>query len=362
MSEDAAQEKTEEPTGKRRQDFRDKGQVPKSQEVLTATGLFVGCALLWLNADLIGSTLARIMTQSYARIPTQEMDFEGAVELAGTITVSVGQLLIPIMGLLFAATLVVATLQSQGAIPKEPLKFELDKLNPISAIKEKFFSSRPLVEAGKALAKLLIVAGLVTWAAWDNAALFPALIGQEPGFVLVVFKEVTILVVTRVLPVAVVIAIADYAYESYRTYEQMKMSKEEVKEERKSSEGDPQYKAQRKRRAFEIAMGQGIRNVQKADVVITNPTHYAVALRYRKEEAPAPIVVAMGVDAWALKIRAEASRHDIPQIENRQLARLLYSQAQRGQMIPEELYSAVARVLAIIIRRRQAKTRVGISR
>lgn len=361
MSDDNAQEKTEEPTGKRRQDFREKGQVPKSQEILTATSLLAGSAVLWGWSGEMGATLGRIMRQSYGRIPTREMEFEGGMELVGSITMSVGLLLVPIMGTLFSVTLVVATIQSQGAIPKEPFKFDLNKFNPINAIQEKFFSSRPFIEAFKALAKLLIVAGLVLWGIWDRIGMFPALVGQEPGLILVVFQEVTILVVTRVLPVAVVIAVADYAYESYRTYEQMKMTKEEVKEERKSAEGDPHYKAQRKRRAYEIAMGQGIRNVKKADVVITNPTHYAVALRYRKDEAPAPIVVAMGVDAWALKIRAEASRHDIPQIENRKLARLLYAEAKRGQMIPEELYSAVARVLAIIIRRRQAK-RAAIAR
>ena len=133
----------------------------------------------------------------------------------------------------------------------------------------------------------------------------------------------------------------------------MMMSREDLKEEQKQSEGDPYMKQARKQRQREIALGQMLQNVPKADVVITNPTHYAVALRYRKNEAPAPVVVARGVDHLAMRIKTEAIRSDVPQIENRQLARALYATSKVGHMIPEDLYAAVARVLAVIWRRRR---------
>jgi flagellar biosynthetic protein FlhB len=135
----------------------------------------------------------------------------------------------------------------------------------------------------------------------------------------------------------------------------MMMTKEEVKEEGKQTEGDPHIKAARKKRAFQLAMGQALANVKKADLVITNPTHYAVAIRYRKEEASAPVVLARGVDHFAMKIRAEARRHDIPQVENRELARALYKEGRENKMIPEALFSAVAKVMAVIIRRRMIR-------
>ena len=135
----------------------------------------------------------------------------------------------------------------------------------------------------------------------------------------------------------------------------MMMSYQQLKDESKEMEGDPHMKAARKARARQIAFGQTLREVQKADLILTNPTHYAVALRYRAEEASAPTVVAKGVDHMALKIIAEAARHDIPRVENRPLARALYAVAKEGRMIPEEMYGPVAKVLAVILKRRRAR-------
>lgn len=355
MSEDGGQEKTHDPSAKRRKEFRDKGQVPKSQEVLQSFGLAIGGLVVWVFIGTIGDGLGEILSVCYSRIPTGTLSFEGAMELIGTITSIVGLMLAPIVGIMWSFVLVVTTIQTRGAFPKEPFKFDPQKFNIFSAIKEKFFSPKPFLEAFKALLKLFVIGGLVLVAMYDRLGLFPALVASTPAQTLNLMTEIAFVIFTRALPIAFAIAVIDYAYEWYRMYEKMKMTREEVKEEQKSTDGDPQIKAQRRKRQFEIAMARSIRDVQKADVVITNPTHYAVALRYRKEEAPAPIVVALGVDAWALKIRAEASRHDIPQIENRALARALYAECQRNHMIPEDMYGAVAKVLAVIIRRRARK-------
>ncbi len=355
MSDDAAQEKSHEPTAKRVKEFRDKGQVPKSQDVLQSFGLAFGGIVVYMAMPMVGRGLGEVMSLCYSRIPAAEMGFAGVAELTGSILVLVAGMLLPVVGILWALMLIVASIQSRGAFPKEPFKVDLQKFNLFTAFQEKFLSTKPLMEAFKAVLKLVLIGGLITAAMWDRRGLFTSLVTLPPGALLKVFQEIVFVILTRALPVAFFIAIVDYAYEWYRLHEKMKMTREEIKEEHKSTEGDPHLRAARKRRALEIAMARTSRNVSKADVVITNPTHYAVALRYRKSEAPAPVVVAMGVEAVALRIRAEATRHDIPQIENRTLARALYAGSKEGKMIPEELYGAVARVLAVILRRRKAR-------
>ena len=156
-------------------------------------------------------------------------------------------------------------------------------------------------------------------------------------------------------PLGIGLGVSDYAYSWWRNNEQLKRTDQELKDDLKQSDGDPHVKAARRRRAREIAASQGIRLVKDADVVVTNPTHYAIALRYRRGEDDAPIVLAKGVDHLAAKIRAEADRHGVPRIENRLLARGLYAMVDVGMRIPEEYYAAVAQVLAMVYNKRAAR-------
>ena len=354
MAEDEGQEKSFEPSAKRRQDFLDKGQVPKSMEINSSLALAASAAVMVGWAPVIGAETQHIFGILFSSIPqSAEMTAQGAVELLVSLLGRIAIALVPPVFLLWLVNAAVGAAQQRLAFPKEPFKFNPDRLNPINAIKEKFFSARPFIELGKSLLKVLLIGWLVWSAMEERFGIIPALLGEEPGAVLVAFQEMVFLVLSRALPVALVIAVLDYTYEWYRLSEQMKMTKEEMKEEQKSTDGDPHIKSARRRRQMEMAMARTVANVRKADVVITNPTHYAVALRYRKEEAPAPVVVARGVDALALRIRAEARHHDIPQIENRALARALYHQVKEGRMIPEDLYKGVAKVLAVILKRRQ---------
>jgi len=265
-----------------------------------------------------------------------------------------GILALPLFLLWLSAGLI-SGIQGQGVIPKEPLKFDLEKLNPLPGFQKLFMSSTPLVELAKGLLKL----GLIGWLVWsaveEQLGLLPELSHVTVWEVLEVHGQMAMLVVVRALPVALLIAILDYSYQWYQLHEKMMMTREEVKEEHKDMEGDPHVRAARRARAREIANVKAVRDVHRADVVVTNPTHYAVALRYDVGEAPAPIVIARGVDHVALKIKQEARRHDIPVIENRPLARALYAESKTGQMIPENLYAAVAQVLAVILRRRRAR-------
>jgi flagellar biosynthetic protein FlhB len=183
----------------------------------------------------------------------------------------------------------------------------------------------------------------------------PLLVYGSVGGVLSAQKQLAMLIISRVIGFALIVAVFDFVYQWYQLEQKMMMSPQEMKDEHKESEGDPLLRAKRRQRQREIAFAQNLRDVQTADVIVTNPTHYAIALRYRKGEAPAPRVVCKGLDHLAERMKAEARRHDIPQVENRLVARALYAQCKVGEMIPEKLYAAVAQVLALIYRRRNAR-------
>ncbi len=353
MSDDSAQEKTHEPTEKRKQEFAEKGQVARSKEIDSAAGLAVGAIVLYLWLPRIVSKEAELLYLCFSHTETHDLDYSGALNLISYVMDTLITMLAVPMAALWIGAAVIGLGQAKFVIPtKEVLKIEWEKLNPVAAMKEKWFSAQPLVELAKGLLKLFVIGWLVWSAASERIGGLPDLMLQDPWMILHAYMEMAALVILRALPVAAIVAVIDYLYQWYTNHEQMMMTKEELKEEAKQAEGDPHMRQARKQRAREIAMGQMVRNVPKADVVITNPTHYAVALRYRKDEAPAPVVVAKGVDHLALRIRTAALESDIPQIENRTLARALHASAKVGEMIPEDLYAAVAKVLAIIWRRR----------
>jgi flagellar biosynthetic protein FlhB len=355
VAEDDGQEKTHEPTDKRKKTFREKGEVPRSKEVTGSLGLAIAALVLvgTMPATLYG--IQEIFSICFRGMTEGDMDAAAASYLIGQVALSLFWVSALPLGLLWLAAGLVGGIQGQGVIPKEPIKIEFDKLNPIPGFQKLFMSSAPLVELGKGLLKL----GLIGWLVWSaveaQLGLLPELAHVSVWDLLQVHGQMAILVVMRALPVALIIAVLDFGYQWYQLHEKMMMTHAEVKEEHKDMEGDPHVRAARRARAREIASVKAVRDVHRSDVVVTNPTHYAVALRYNVEEAPAPVVIARGVDHLALRIKQEARRHDIPVIENRLLARALYAEAKIGQMIPESLFAAVAQVLAVILRRRAAR-------
>jgi flagellar biosynthetic protein FlhB len=354
---DDAQERTHEPTDKRRKKFRDKGEVPRSKEVTSTIGLAIATVVLVTTMQQMTQGVREIFTICFRGMTEGDLDLMGACFLLGQVSMSVAAILTLPLFLLWLAALLVGLIQGQGVIPKEPLKFDLEKLNPLPGFQKLFMSSTPLVELGKGLLKLGLIAWLVWTALEAELGLLPELTHMSIWDLLDVHGQMALMVVVRAMPVALIISVLDYGYQWYQLQEKMMMTREEVKEEHKDMEGDPHMRAARRARAREIASVKAVRNVHRADVVVTNPTHYAVALSYNADEAPAPIVIARGVDHLALKIKQEARRHDVPVIENRVLARALYAESKEGQMIPESLYAAVAQVLAVILRRRNARAR-----
>jgi flagellar biosynthetic protein FlhB len=354
--EDGGQERTADPTPKRIQEFRERGEVPKSQEVLQAAGLALGFAVLVAWAPVVGRGLVDVSQLAFAEAADMELGRAHFEQLLLGVVSELVFVTLPPLLLLWVLIFIVGLIQQRGAFPTEPFKLKPERFNPIKGFQERFMTTEPLVSLLKGLLKLFVIGWLVADAARDRIGLLPALATLPATAALRGLEEVAWLVLMRAIPVALIIAALDYGYNWMRLWERMKMTREEIKEEMKNLEGDPHIKAARRRRAQQIANAKTVQAVRKADVVITNPTHYAVALRYRKGETVAPLVVAKGADALAERIKAEARRLDIIQIENRPLARALYDRVPQGKEIPEDLYAAAAKVLAIVLSRRQRRS------
>lgn len=346
-------EKTEDPTGKKIEDAKKKGQFAKSQEFTAFIVLFVGFGGMLSLGPEKGLSQKEYSIMIFRWIPEVAMDPRDA--LVHAVSVSIRHLwdffALPLV-LLWVACISFGMIQQRFIIPEDPLKFDLKKLNPIEGFKEKFMSLKPFVELIKSLLKLGLL-GYVVWsiiaAKWAS---LPSLIYDHPGATLTSLLVMASKIFWSCMPLIVIIIVLDFAYQWYDNFKKLKMSVKEIKDERKEAEGSPEVKAKQRQKQREFALGHFLREVPKADVVVVNPTHYSVAIRYRKEEADAPRVVAKGVDFMAMKIRTIATQHDIPIVENPPLARGLYAQTKEGQEIHPDFYTAVAEVLAMIYRRR----------
>ncbi len=358
-AQDDGQERTHQASERRKKEFRERGEIARSRELTSAVGLIATTLALVASVRPMIDGVRGMFNRYWMFETVQDFELTQALEMGGETIMEMAWMLGLPLGIIWVISLAAGLAQSQAVIPKEPLKIKWETLNLASSFQQKFLSSQPWMELGKGVGKLAIL-GLLTWLAIrDRLPSLPTLATTTPQDVLQTMGDYTMVLVTRAMPVAIVVAVADYAYQWWRLSERMKMTTQELKDEFKESEGDPHMKAARKARARQIAMAQTIRNVQKADLVITNPTHFAVAVRYNAQEAPAPVVVAKGVDHLALRIRQEATRHDIPCVENRPLARALYPLAEEGQIIPEDFYGPVAKVLAKVLKRKKKRLQRG---
>ena len=349
------QEKSQDPSEKRLRESAEKGQIAQSKEISTAAVLFAGAAALVFASGRTTEAMKAGIDLGFRFDSDITMTREDAMELSFRVMDLVAAaIFIPLL-FIFIAAVVSGLAQTRGRLATKALEPKFDKLNFVNGFKQNYLSSQPLAELAKGLAKLLALS-FVTWRAISKRMKeLPALSTLEPGQLLEVFVDMAWTIVVSAMPLLIVIAAADYAYQYYRNRQQIMMTMQEVKDERKEMEGDPMVRAARRARARQYATGSMLAAVAEADVLITNPTHYAIALRYKKAEAPAPVVVAMGIDHLALKMRQKAREHDIIQVENRPLARALYAQAKVGHMIPDEHYSAVAQVLALVYQRRNKR-------
>ncbi|MGJ3258627.1 MAG: flagellar biosynthesis protein FlhB [Rhodospirillales bacterium] len=349
MAEEDDSQKTEEPTDKKLSRAREKGQVASSQEVKSWVVLLAGTFGIIFMSPMIANQVRVIGIPYLENAHAIPADFEGMRAVMADSFIDAGFAIAPLFLLIVIFAIGGNLMQFGLLFAPEKIKPELSKVSPMSGLK-KMFSLRSLVEFGKGILKLVIVTAValgITLPLLHDITLFPA---YSMAAILDKILNIAILISAGTIAVMTVIAALDFMFQKYQFTKQMRMSKQEVKDEHKQSEGDPQVKARiralRQQRARERMMAA----VPQADVVITNPTHYAVALQYDIEEMPAPKLIAKGVDTLAFRIREVAEEHDIPIVENPPLARALHASVELDEEIPPEHFVAVAEVIGYVMR------------
>ncbi|MBA4070813.1 MAG: flagellar biosynthesis protein FlhB [Gemmatimonas sp.] len=348
---ESAQERTEAPTPKRRQEARDEGRVPHSVEFGTAV-LFLGAAaVVNVAAPAASARIMDLFGNGLRHIGDAGGSAEAAIMRLQVTGRDVLGVIVMLTGGLAAAALGAGALQGRGVLTMKPLMPDWSRINPVSNA-ARLIGVRAVADLVKSLLKVLIVG----WAVWRALSLaWPDVIdlaGRGPGSLLEAMRHYSVKLLVTAGGVFLVLAAADYAYQLWEFQKSLRMSKEDVRQELKQQDGDPLLKARMRSAARSRVRRQMFQDVAKADVVVVNPTHIAVALRYDPDRAPAPIVLAMGQRRIAERIKALAHQHGVPVIENRPLARALLASARVGSIIPAALYAAVAEVLAFIVRQR----------
>lgn len=345
-----AGEKTEKATPKKRQDSRKKGQVLKSQDVTSAFVLLFVFLFLFFIAGFIRDRFFTFFDHSFTQyIPITHLDIDQTMAIYIEMLVEMAIIVLPIMVVAVIAGVSGNLIQFGLLFTSEPLKFDLKKIDPIKGLK-RIFSLRAIVELMKSLLKISFIGSVTSLILYVNIDKVLALAFKTPSDTLVTVAELVALMGITASFVLLFISVLDYFYQKYDYEKNLRMSKQDIKDEHKNVEGDPLIKSRIKQRQREMAMRRMMQEVPQADVVITNPTHYAIALKYKDGEMDAPIVVAKGADFVAQKIKMVAKEHDIVMVENRPLARGLYDEVEIGDRIPEQFFKAVAEILAYVYR------------
>lgn len=354
MAEQSDLEKSEEPTPKRREEALREGRIPRSQELNTAVLLLGSAVVLNTVGASLAATLASGMSAGLASAGTHALDAGGAVALVretGWRTLAaLSAFLLAMAGIALATS----AAQARGVVTAKPLVPKWERIDPMTHVR-RLLGVQPWVELGKSLAKLAIVAVAVRGSLGDAWPEILSLTQQSPVGLLEVVRRHALDLLRTAGFAYLAFAGADYYFQLRQHQGQLRMSRDEVKREMKESDGDPMLRARMRSVARQLARGQMMKDVPRADVVITNPTHIAVAIRYDPETAPAPVILALGQRKVAERIKALARESGVPTVENRPLARALLASARVGQVIPAELYVAVAEVLAFVIRQRRAR-------
>ncbi|MDD5704273.1 MAG: flagellar biosynthesis protein FlhB [Dehalococcoidales bacterium] len=342
-------EKTEKPTSKRRQKAAEKGQVVISPEINSVLVLLVAfLAIKAFTPYMIEEWTA--LTGNLYQMYTKNnfvLDFPNLQAMFIMVLVSSTKVLAPVVGGALVAGLTSSLLQAGFHFNMSMIKFDLGNINPINGLK-RLFSPNSLAELVKSFFKIAII-GYVAYSEYTKEFVhFSRLTDMNLRASSAFIGQVTLNVVFKIILWLVILAVADYIFLKWRHEKQLMMSKEEIKEEFKQMEGDPQIRARIKHKQRQMSMARMMQALPKADVVITNPTHFAVALQYDSVVMTAPTVIAKGQDRMALRIREAAREHNIVIVENPPLAQSLFYSAEIGDTVPPELYQAVAEVLAFV--------------
>jgi flagellar biosynthesis protein FlhB len=351
MSEESLQEKTQAPTPKKRREAAEEGQVPKSQEVTTAFVLLAAAGAITAFGGGVAESVVALFAMSVAMMPTVAIGPEAASEQIAAITWHALAGLAPFVLTLGAVALGISAVQARGVLTLKPLQPQWSRMNPLKKVGE-IWGTNAIAQFLKSLFKLTIVS-VAVWGVVDTAAVDMATLQQvSPFALLALIQTYTVKILLSAGLAYLVLAMADYSYQVWQHEKKLKMTREEVKKEVKESEGDQVIKVRRRTMAQQFARRRMMLSVSEADVVVTNPTHIAVALKYDPEVGHAPIVLAMGERKVAQRIKKLAHESEVPVIENKPLARALFATATVGQAIPLDLFMAVAEILAFVYRTR----------
>ena len=347
MAEESFQDKSEPASPKKQEDARKKGDVAKSRELSSTAILTAGIVFMFFNAKDMAMELGNNILKSFSQIPDIISNKDFVPTIVSSVIIDFLLLIIPMMIVLMIVALLTNLLQTGIIFSVEPLTPKVSKIDPIKGL-GKVFSKRSLVELAKSILKIAIVGWVAFSALKDDIPHLIPLLYQENTQIFALLGELAFKVLVRCCCIIMVMAILDFMYQKWEHSEKLKMTKQEVKDEHRQSEGDPMVKSRIKAIQREMARRRMMEEVPEADVIITNPTHLSIALKYKPgEDAKAPTIVAKGANNIAFKIREIAEKHDIPMIENKPLAQNLYK-LDIGTEIPPQFYQAVAEILAYV--------------
>lgn len=354
-------DKTEEPTPRKLEQAREKGDIVNTPEVGAALSLIAATAIVAFMSGPIVTQMAHGFI-GFLSMPDQISSDPGSLK---AVMFSIIIKLMAIFGMtalaLASAGIAARYVQAPPTFSGEKLTPKLDKLNPIEGFK-RVFGKAAFASFVKSLAKLVIVGAVLVWVLWPHREELQTISLMDPAAILPFIKDRVVDMLIAMASAAALLAAVDYIFTRQSYMERMKMSRREIKEEMRQQDGDPMVKAKLRQIRIQRSRQRMMQNVPQASVIITNPTHYAVALKYEPGETPAPICLALGVDAVAARIREVAQEHDIPIVEDPPLARALFATADIDQPIPKEHYEAVAKVIGFVmgLARRRRRRRASL--
>ncbi len=347
------QEKTEQPTSRRKSKARTEGNVPRSEEINKVALLFGALLYFALQGGVMVEGLRMIMKKLFTGIVGIELSIASTYDIMRTLIEDMIQLMMPLMLILIVIAVLANVFQFGFMFTLKPFKFNPSKFNTIKGLKKKV-SAKNIVKLVKSIFRLIIIGTVPFFVIKSEIGTLPLVMDMTVSAIGSYIAMMILKIVFFTGLVLLVLAVIDLIYTRWKWNRDLMMSKQEVKEEHKQAEGDPKIKSKIRSLQFAMMRKAIMESVPKADVVITNPVHYAVALKYDRSEMPAPTVVAKGARKIAEKIKQIAREHNIPVIENKPLAQSLYKMVDVGDTIPESLYKAVAEVLAYVYSRKQA--------
>jgi flagellar biosynthetic protein FlhB len=342
-------QKTEEASEKKRSEAHERGQFAKSHEVTVLFPIAATLGVLTLTAQSVSRDVAEYAVAMFTRFGATAVEHDTIPTQLSELMFTIFRALAPFLLAIVGATLLAGGIQSGFQLTPNVATLKLDSLNVVAGF-GRIFNKSVFVRTGIDTLKLIAI-GLTLWLGARSLMFDPLFSAPvEAAYLGQFLNHATLLFLTRLLLALGIVAAVSFSYEKFKTSKELMMTKEEVKEERKQAEGDAHTKAAMRRMGRRLIQKQMLAAVKTADVIVTNPTHFAVALKYERGKDQAPVILAKGENRFAQRIKALAAEHGVPTVENKPVARLLFAMGKVGEKIPAELYSAVAGILAVVYR------------